>query len=466
MINPNLILNDVKTLAIVCNQWGDTGKGKFVDLYADWASIIARGTGGNNAGHTIVLNDQEHIFHLVPSGILKDKEGKINVMGSGMVDDLGVLVEELDTLEENGYSYDGLRISEKANLILPYHKQLDGTQSSMKKGKIGTTGRGIGPAYADKVARFGIEVGDLRDKDRFVDKLKKVQKEHHFYLNLDIDQIVEEQLKHYQRIKDFVRDTDTLLRDAKKNGQRILLEGAQGLLLSIIYGTKPYVTSSDPSRLGLAQGVGLLPEDIDLTLGIVKFPFMTRVGNGPFPTEYGGRKSEEYCAQDNGIAHKKSVEEKEFANMGDLTNHSDYFMKGVGIRLAANEYGATTQRPRRVGRTDLVALKHAMWVNGPNLILTKADCMVGVEEIELGVAYENGTGKQTTGINHGEDIDYGQKGVYQKFGPWNEDFQNCRVYDQLPGNVQEPIDFLTEQLGARVRIVSVGPEAEQTIIKG
>ena len=192
---------------------------------------------------------------------------------------------------------------------------------------------------------------------------------------------------------------------------------------------------------------------------------MTRVGNGPFPTEYGGKKSEEYCAQDNGNAHKKPFEEAEYSGR-DLINHEDSFMKGVGIRLAANEYGATTERPRRIGRTDLVALKHALWVNGPNVILTKADCMVGVDKIELGVAYENGKNEQTTSINHGEDINYNQTGVYQRFGPWHEDFQDCRVYEQLPGTVQETIDCLAKHTGAKPRIVSVGPEAEQTIIKG
>ncbi|MBR9683562.1 adenylosuccinate synthase [Candidatus Woesearchaeota archaeon] len=465
MENLNSILNGKQTVAIVCNQWGDTGKGKFVDLCAEWADIVARGTGGNNAGHTIILNGKEYIFHLVPSGILRDGEGKINIMGSGMVDDLGVLVGELDELDEQGYGYNGLRISERANVILPYHKELDGKHSSMQKGKIGTTGRGIGQACADKVARFGIMVGDLKDKDNFVRQLKRVQG-HHFYLDIDIDKIVEQEMKHYQRIKEFVCDTDALLRSEMKKGKKVLLEGAQGLLLSIDYGTLPYVTSSDPSRIGLAKGVGLLPEDVDLTLGIVKFPFMTRVGNGPFPTEYGGKQSEEYCAEGEGNANKRETEEGKYGRMPSetLINFPDPLTKGIGIRLAAGEYGATTGRPRRTGRTDLVALKHAMSINGPDIILTKADCVAGMDEIELGTGYVDEQGKEVREVSHGSDIAYGLKGLYVRLSGWG-DISGCRNYGDLPRSTSNAVEFLEGWTGARVRMVSVGAGREQTIVK-
>ncbi len=462
------VLNGMDVVAVVCNQWGDTGKGKFVDLYADWADIIARGTGGNNAGHTIVLNGKQYIQHLIPSGILKDGDGKINVMGSGMVDDLGVIVKELDELEANGYSYNGLRISDRAQVILPHHKMIDSGLSSMDKGNIGTTGRGIGPAYSDKVARFGITVGDLRDKDNFFKKLKRTLDHHHYLEGLNMEEIIETELKHFQRIKDFVCDTDVLVRKAVHEGKKVLAEGAQGLLLSIDYGTLPYVTSSDPSVYGLSKGIGLLPENIDLTLGIVKFPFMTRVGNGPFPTEYGGRLSEEYCAKDNGNANKRLVEEKKFNNFANLMNSSYDFEKGVGIRMAAGEYGATTERPRRTGRTDLVALKHAMKINEKDIILTKADCVYGMESIELGIGYldESGKGSVITEINHGSDIRYGLEGVYKHFDGYHDDISGCETFDELPNNLRNPIEFLQNYTGARVRVVSVGAEADQTVVKG
>jgi adenylosuccinate synthase len=340
---------------------------------------------------------------------------------------------------------------------------LDGKQSGMKKGKIGTTGRGIGPAYTDKVARFGIMVGDLKDKDKFVKKLKRVQG-HHFYLDINIDKIVEEQLKHYERIKDHVCDTDSLLREAVRKGKRVLLEGAQGLLLSIDYGTYPFVTSSDPSKYGLAKGVGLLPEDIDLTLGIVKFPFMTRVGNGPFPTEYGGRKSEEYCAEDNGNAHKRAFEEEKYGEIENLINHPDSFMQGIGIRLAAGEYGATTKRPRRTGRTDLVALKYAMSINGPDVILTKMDCVSGMDEIGLGTGYMDEKGNLVREISHGSEITYGLGRLSMQLPGWGN-ISNCRSYGDLPGSAVKAVEFLQGWTGANVRIVSVGADREQTIVK-
>lgn len=462
MLSPYSVVDKVKVAAVVCNQWGDTGKGKFVDLFSHWADIIARGTGGNNAGHTIVLNGKKYIFHLIPSGILKDSEGKINVMGSGMVVNLKTVIEELDALEKNGCSYNGLRISQRANLILPYHQMLDGAQSGMQKGSIGTTGRGIGPAYADKVARFGVLLGDLNDRDGFIKKLKRAA-DYHSPLEIDLDQIVERQLNFYQRIKYFVCDTDSLVRRAVSDEKRVLLEGAQGLLLSIEYGTHPYVTSSDTSRIGLAQGVGLLPEDIDLTLGIVKFPFMTRVGNGPFPTEYGEKQSEEYCAEDNGNAHQRPVEERDYSHLGLLINDSDEFRKGIGIRLKANEYGATTQRPRRVGRTDLVALSYALNINGPNVILTKPDCVTGMETVELGVGYEDESGGVITKIQHGSEIQYGLKGVYNRFDGWTEYLASCRTRSDLPGNFLNIVDYLERETGANVKLISVGPEAEQTV---
>jgi len=469
------MLNGKQVVAAVCYQWGDSGKGKVIDWLSGWADINARGTGGNNAGHTLVLNGQKYIFHLIPSSILKDNEGMISVMGNGMVDDLGVVNEELDSLDEGGCSYNGLRISDKATLILPHHKQLDSRQSGMGKGEIGTTGRGIGPAYADRTARYDIKLGDLLDIDRFVKQLKRVKEYyHHPDLNFKIDEIVEEQSRYFQRIKDFVCDTDRLLRQELAAGKRVSLEGAQGTLLSRIYGTDPFVTSSDSTKYGLAQGVGLLPEEIDLVLGIVKFPFMTRVGNGPFPTEYtsewdgeGVSDSERYCAEDNGNAHKRPAEEREFGDRVDqMLNSSDSFERGRALRYRAGEYGATTERARRVGRTDLVALKYAARINGPDIVLTKPDCVRGMGEIELGTAYENDAGERKTEISHGSEIAYGWKGRYSKrFLGFDEDIRECESFSDLPGGLREAISYMEREAGVRARIVSLGPEANQMVFR-
>ena len=283
------LLKNVQTIAVICNQWGDTGKGKFSDYFASqWADVTARGTGGNNAGHTVVVNGKEKIFHLIPAGVTNDSLGKTTILGNGMVIDLAVLSSELDDLDKEGVSYNNLLISRDANVIMPYHINRDKAKhQSQKKGGIGSTGRGIGPCYTDKVARRGIMINDLFNRDRLVKKINKVRE---FYLEQKIDtENIIEQLKPYaERIEPFVRDTVAEMHNFMRGGKKILLEGAQGLLLSIEHGTYPYVTSSDCSLNGTASGVGLSAKNIDLSLGIVKFPFMTRVGAGPFPTELGG----------------------------------------------------------------------------------------------------------------------------------------------------------------------------------
>lgn len=414
------LVKEYQVIAIICNQWGDTGKGKFVDYFAEhWADVIARGTGGNNAGHTVIINGKKRIFHLLPSGIIH--EDKINVLGNGMVIDIGALGGELDELDHEGIKYHNLMVSEDAHVVMPYHIDKDKAKhSGQGNGGIGSTGRGIGPCYTDKIERsHGIMVRDLFNKDVLRRKLQKAKKED--FPDINIDDVISKLQPHADRIRPFVRDTVTEMHRFVKEGKKILLEGAQGVLLSVEYGTYPYVTSSDCSLNGTAAGVGI-PASIVHALGIVKFPYMTRVGAGPFPTEFGGKESEEYCAK--GIEHdiffeakkhlwmdldldtiRKLQKENDLAELAkyekqvenyisshhskvrDLMNSIDPFLQGVGVRMAGGEYGATTKRPRRTGWTDLVSLKRAVGVNGPDLILTKADVLSGADDIQLCTHY-------------------------------------------------------------------------------
>jgi len=462
--NATEIVNGVGVLSIIDYGWGDGGKGKVVDTFSEWADVFARGGGGNNAGHTLVLDGQSHIFHLLPCGILRDGEGKTNLMGKGMVIDLEVLVGEIDVLENQGMTYDNLRISEDATVILPHHKFLDGAQSGMGKGKIGTTGRGIGPAYEDFIGRRAVRVGDLNNRELFARNLKKLAEGHYAHIPFDVDGILERELGFFGKIKDLVCDTDILLRGKLNQGRNILLEGAQGLLLSIDYGTYPYVTSSDPSKHGLAKGVGLLSEEIDLNLGVVKFPFMTRVGNGPFPTEFGGKVSEDYCAAGNGNQYGREMEQREYKEVREMLNGNDPFLRGVALRILADEYGATTGRPRRVGRADLLALEYAARINGPDVVLTKMDCATGMEKIELGMGYQRaGVEGIIEEVNQGREITYDLEGVYHSFPGWSENLRECDHYGKFPQTARDLVDF-AESFGVRVRMISTGREATQYVL--
>lgn len=394
-------LKGVQVSAVVCNQFGDSGKGKIVDILAQWADVTARGTGGNNAGHTVVANGKKRIFHLIPSGILYDSERKINIMGKGMVNDLEVLRHELDELDELGCTYNNLMISRDAHVVMPYHVAMDQKNKGQENGNIGTTGRGIGPCYADKVARFGIRIRDLYDETELARQLTKI-KDKFPERNINVDEIIANLKPLATRIQPLVRDTDKEIESLVARGKKINLEGAQGLFLSIDHGTYPYTTSSDCSVYGTAQGAGLRREQVDLTLGLVKFPFMTRVGAGPMPTEYGGRLSEEYCGQPNyGVIDELRISGVPFSgnpkcpeydprhpNILALMNSDNDFDRGVGIRLAAGEYGATTGRPRRIGRTDAMLGRRAVNINGPLLVLTKCDSIIGSEEFQVGFSYD------------------------------------------------------------------------------
>jgi len=467
----NKILENVQTIAIIDNQFGDTGKGKFSDYFSEWADIVARGTGGNNAGHTVVINNKKRVFHLIPSGITH--KNKINILGNGMVIDLKVLTQELDELEKENISYENLMISEDAHVILPYHISKDKKKNaSQKKGGIGSTGRGIGPCYADKIARRGIMIRDLLDKNIFNQKIEKVKER---YPNEEIDaEIILKELEPFiERIKPFIRDTISLIHDFKKQGKKILIEGAQGLLLSIEYGTYPYVTSSDCSINGTAAGVGLSAKDVDLPLGIVKFPYMTRVGAGPFPSEFDTIKSEKYCAAGYNILtelkeynipyteENKNIKYNHYhENIIKLMNSDDPFLQGVGIRLAGDEYGATTGRPRRTGWTDLLLLKYAVGINGPNIILTKTDVIRFAKEFKFVVGYDN-----LKSFKRDLSILKNSKPKFKTFTGFDEDISEIKEYNKLPESLKQSIEFIEEFADCKVRIISVGADRNQTVFK-
>ena len=499
----NKLLDGVQIAAVVCNQWGDTGKGKIVDLLAGWADVIARGTGGNNAGHTVIIDGKERVYHLIPSGIRYDSQGKINLLGNGMVIDPIALCNEFDMLENDGASYDNLMISQDAHVIMPYHIVRDRAKNqSLKSGGIGSTGRGIGPCYADKTSRRGIKVGDLYNESVLKRKIEKIAE---FYSEQEIDpnSIIKVLKPYAARMKPFVKDTIKEMHRYVKEGKKILLEGAQGLLLSIEYGTYPYVTSSDPSLSGTAAGVGLSAKMVDLPLGIIKFPLMTRVGGGPFPTELGNTKSEEYCAA--GLEHDIFYESKHWLGMDldleevrdlqnkndkesmekllelgekvkdhinnskekiiNLMNSSDELEKSVGMRLASDEYGATTKRPRRIGWTDAIAARYAAGINGPLFILTKVDTLAGAKEFSVCYGYKNS--KTLDDIEHFTP----DSELLRNFEPKLKNYEgygdlgDIREYEKLPKMLKESISDFENFTGGKVVMVSVGPEQDQVIVR-
>ncbi len=472
------LLKGVKTVAVVCNQFGDTGKGKISDyLASQWADVTARGTGGNNAGHTVVVKGKEKIFHLIPAGISNDARGQVTILGNGMVIDIQVLSRELDELDAEGNTYNNLLVSTDAHVIMPYHVNRDKARDqSQKRGGIGSTGRGIGPAYTDKVARRGISTGDLFDVDRLSKKIERVR-EVYPEQPINKDEIIASLKPFAERIKPFVRDTVSEMHRFMREGKKILLEGAQGLLLSIEHGTYPYVTSSDCSLNGTASGVGLSARMIDLPLGIVKFPFMTRVGAGPFPTELGGTRSESYCSEEGhtkkdeliqyGIPYQETekgvIYNRNDPRILEMINSGDVFIQGIGIRLAAGEYGATTGRPRRTGWTDAVIARYAVGINGPLIVLTKPDSLSGAEQFKLAYGYRKGN--ETV-----ENFPRDEKSLRQSIPTYKSyagygDIRGARSYDELPSRLRDAIgDFETFTRG-RVVVVSVGPDREETIVR-
>ncbi|HNZ11960.1 MAG TPA: adenylosuccinate synthase [Smithellaceae bacterium] len=422
-------------VVIVGTQWGDEGKGKIVDLYTEKADIIARFQGGNNAGHTLVVKGQKTILHLIPSGILHDN--KICVIGNGVVFDPVVFLEELEQLQQGNLlpTNTKLFISEKAHLIMPYHRSIDQARETHHSGKkIGTTGRGIGPAYEDKVARTGIRVGDLYEEELFREKLRNSLEEKNFLLThffrdkpLDEKEIADQYLVYARKLKPYVTDASLILDREIKKGKKVLFEGAQGSHLDIDHGTYPYVTSSNTVSANASCGTGIGPNAINKVVGICK-AYTTRVGEGPFPTEL-----------------KDQI--------------------GEHLQQVGQEFGATTGRKRRCGWLDMVLVRQAVRVSGINaLAITKLDVLTGLDNIKICVGYKSSSGEYTHAAPASLKVLSECQPVYEEFEGWKEDILYAKEMTELPPNARKYLKRLEELAEAKIILVSVGPGREETII--
>ena len=422
-------------VAVVGTQWGDEGKGKIVDLYTEKADIIARFQGGNNAGHTLVVKGKKTILHLVPSGILHDN--KICIIGNGVVFDPAVFLQEIEELLQGNLlpSNTKLFISEKAHLIMPYHRSIDQAREAKSSGKkIGTTGRGIGPAYEDKITRTGIRVGDLFEEDLFREKLRLNLEEKNFLLKnyyndkpLDEEEIFAKYIDYAQKIKPYVADTSLILDHEIKQGKKVLFEGAQGSHLDIDHGTYPYVTSSNTVSANASCGSGIGPNVISKVVGICK-AYTTRVGEGPFPTEL----------------------------KDEIGNH---------LQQVGQEFGATTGRKRRCGWLDMVLVRQAVRVSGiGTLAITKLDVLTGLEKLKICVGYESANGDFTHSAPASIKTLSECQPVYEEFDGWKEDILYAREMNELPANARKYLKRLEELAEAKIILVSVGPGREETIV--
>lgn len=414
-------------------QWGDEGKGKMTDYLAEEANVVVRFQGGNNAGHTVVVGDKEYKLHLIPSGILYDD--KLNVIGNGVVVDPKALFDEIEYLEGVGVKVtpEKLIVSDRAQLIMPYHKTLDILKEKARgKNDIGTTGKGIGPCYTDKFERCGIRVCDLMHEDVFAEKLQENINMKNEYITkvlggeaLNYDEILKEYLEFAKKLKPFVQDTSVRVYNEIKADKAILFEGAQGMLLDIDYGTYPYVTSSNTTAGGVASGVGIGPNMITNAVGITK-AYTTRVGKGPFPTE--------------------------------LVNET-----GDWIREKGHEYGVTTGRSRRCGWLDLVIVKTAARVSGlTSLAVTKIDTLAGLEKIKVCVGYKFNDNIIDYFPASLEDLAKCEP-VYEEFDGWDDSVADVRSYEDLPDNVKKYLNRIAEFTDTKISIVGVGPKRDQTM---
>lgn len=415
-------------------QWGDEGKGKMTDYLAEKAEVIVRFQGGNNAGHTVEVEDKQYKLHLIPSGILYGN--KLNVIGNGVVIDPKALFEEIDYLEGLGVKVtpENLIISDRAHIIMPYHKILDKLkEKSRGKNDIGTTGKGIGPAYTDKVERCGIRVCDLLHTEVFKEKLyENIKAKNDIIVKvyeeeaLDFNSICDEYLIYAERIRPFVKDISVRVYDEIKSGKNILFEGAQGTLLDIDYGTYPYVTSSNTIAGGVPSGAGIGPSMIDKAVGIAK-AYTTRVGKGPFPTELNDKI-------------------------------------GEWIREKGHEYGVTTGRSRRCGWLDLVILKSSARISGlTSFVVTKIDTLAGLSKIKVCTGYKLGDKVIDYFPASLEDLAKCEP-VYEEFDGWDESVGDARNYEELPENAKKYLKKIEDFTGVKVSIVSVGPRRDQTIV--
>jgi len=425
----------MSTLVILGAQWGDEGKGKITDYLAETAEVVVRFQGGNNAGHTVEVGDKQYKLHLIPSGIIFGN--KLNVIGNGVAFDPLAFFEEIEYLKGLGVivSEKNLIVSDRANVIMPYHKVLDKLKEAARgKNDIGTTGKGIGPCYTDKYERSGIRVCDLLHPTSLKQKLTLNLEEKNKYIvkvlggePLDVEEIFKTYLELGERLRPYVKDTSVVIYNEIRNQKKVLFEGAQGMLLDIDYGTYPFVTSSNTTAGGVASGSGIGPNMIEKAIGVTK-AYTTRVGKGPFPTE-----------------------------LEDET--------GDWIREKGHEYGVTTGRSRRCGWLDLVIVKTSIRVSGlTSLVLTKIDTLSGLEKIKVCVGYK---------LN-GEIIDYVPASledlalcepVYEEFEGWDDSVENARSYDEMHPNAKKYIERIEELMEIKCSIISVGPKRDQTFKK-
>jgi adenylosuccinate synthase len=421
-------------IVLIGAQWGDEGKGKATDLLGDRVQWVVRYQGGNNAGHTVVLPDgQDFALHLIPSGILTP--GVTNVIGNGVVVDPGVLLEELAGLEARDVDTSKLLISADAHLIMPYHVAIDKvTERYLGKAKIGTTGRGIGPCYQDKVARVGVRVQDLLDEkimrqkvDAALDFKNQVLVKVYNHRALDPNQVTDSVLEQGAKFLARIADTRLLLNEALERGENVLLEGSQGTLLDVDHGTYPFVTSSNPTSGGASSGSGIGPTRITTVIGILK-AYTTRVGSGPFPTE--------------------------------LTDEM-----GERLRKSGGEFGVTTGRSRRTGWFDAVIARYAARVNGiTDFFLTKLDVLSGLDTVPVCVGYEV-DGRRVHDMPMTQTDVHHAIPVYEEMPGWWEDLSECREFSELPAKARDYVERLEELSGARVSAIGVGPGREQTIVR-
>ncbi|MBD2871797.1 adenylosuccinate synthase [Paenibacillus arenilitoris] len=420
----------MSTVVVVGTQWGDEGKGKITDFLAEGADVVARYQGGNNAGHTILINNKKYKLTMIPSGIFN--HNKTCVIGNGMVINPQALIDEINYIHENGFSTDNLKISDRAHVIMPYHLVLDALEEDRKgDNKIGTTRKGIGPCYMDKAARNGIRIADLMDGESFGARVRAIVAEKNQLIEqvyggepLNADQIVSDYLGYADILRPYVTDTSVVLNDAIDAGQKVLFEGAQGVMLDIDQGTYPFVTSSNPSAGGVCIGSGVGPSKIQQVIGVAK-AYTTRVGDGPFPTE-----------QDNEI--------------------------GQLIRDKGHEYGTVTGRPRRVGWFDTVVVRHARRVSGiTGLSLNSLDVLTGLDTVKICTGYKL-RGEVIENYPANLKLVSECEAIYEELPGWSEDISNAKTLEDLPENTRNYVNRVSELTGIPIAIFSVGRNREQT----
>ena len=417
---------------VVGTQWGDEGKGKIVDVLADQADMVVRFQGGDNAGHTVVVNGKKHVLHLLPSGVLREEAAC--VIGPGVVCNPFVLLKEMDTLKESGMSTDHIVISDRAQILMPYHCYQDELEEAAASQKIGTTKRGIGPCYQDKYARKGIRYHELKDFEHFKSRVREnLENKNKLFTSvyggepMDAEKIIADFEQIYDRIVPMIVESTHLVNEAIDQNKNVLFEGAQAAMLDINYGTYPYVTSSSPTSAGVTVGAGVAPRKIDEVIGVVK-AYSTRVGEGPFVTEL--------------------LDEQ-----------------GEWLRNQGGEFGATTGRPRRCGWLDLVVIKHADMINGlSDIVLTKLDVLGGLDEIKVCTAYEI-DGEIYNYIPSDQADVAKAHPVYTTLPGWKEDISTMSTWDELPENAKRYVEFIEEFTGVPVSMISVGPDRENNIAR-